>query len=151
MLFKDCERTDGRTDGQTDDNDDNGRWVITIPHLEPSAQVSLKQQQQKKNMGPNPAPSYLPKIKGAIPSPVIPDILAVVVSDWLDCSVWEQSAVTSQSGCITFPDWITGTCEYCCLPDCHWLVAPGSNAHLANEENLHLCTNLVLKIYRSKA
>ena len=29
--------TDGRTD---DDDDDDGRWVITIPHLEPSAQVS---------------------------------------------------------------------------------------------------------------
>ena len=28
----------GRTDGQTDDDD--GRWVITIAHFEPSAQVS---------------------------------------------------------------------------------------------------------------
>ena len=35
MLFKDCERTDGQTD-----DDDDGRWVITIAHLEPSAQVS---------------------------------------------------------------------------------------------------------------
>ena len=41
MLFKDCERTDGWTDD--DDaaaDDDDGRWVITIAHLEPSAQVS---------------------------------------------------------------------------------------------------------------
>ena len=37
MLFKDCERTDGQTD---DDDEDDGRWVITIAHLEPSAQVS---------------------------------------------------------------------------------------------------------------
>ena len=34
MLFKDCKRTDD------DDDDDDGRRVITIPHLEPSAQVS---------------------------------------------------------------------------------------------------------------
>ena len=43
MLFKDCERMDGRTDGQMDDDDaadDDGRWVITKAHLEPSAQVS---------------------------------------------------------------------------------------------------------------
>ena len=55
MLFKDCEWKDGwmdgRTDGQTDDDDadadadedddaDDRRRVITIPHLEPSAQVS---------------------------------------------------------------------------------------------------------------
>ena len=31
---------DGRKDGQTDDNDDDGRWVITIAHLELLAQVS---------------------------------------------------------------------------------------------------------------
>ena len=31
MLFKDCGRTD---------DDDDGRLVITIPHLEPLAQVS---------------------------------------------------------------------------------------------------------------
>ena len=37
MLFKHC----GRTDWQTDDDND-GRWVITIAHLEPSAQVSSK-------------------------------------------------------------------------------------------------------------
>ena len=34
MLFKNCGRTDGHTD------DDDRRWVITIAHLEPSAQVS---------------------------------------------------------------------------------------------------------------
>ena len=34
-LFEDC----GRTDGHTDDDDDRRR-VITIAHLEPSAQVS---------------------------------------------------------------------------------------------------------------
>ena len=33
-MFKNCERTDGQTD------DDDGGWVITIAHLEPSAQVS---------------------------------------------------------------------------------------------------------------
>ena len=40
MLFKDCERTDGQTDDDGADDDDDGRWVITIAHLEPSAQVS---------------------------------------------------------------------------------------------------------------
>ena len=30
---------EGRTDGQKDDDDD-GRWLITIAHLEPSAQES---------------------------------------------------------------------------------------------------------------
>ena len=36
--------TDGQTDDDDDNNDadddDNGQWVITIAHLEPSAQVS---------------------------------------------------------------------------------------------------------------
>ena len=42
MLFKDCERMDGQTDDDEADatDDDDGQWVITIPHLEPSAQVS---------------------------------------------------------------------------------------------------------------
>ena len=31
---------DGWTDGQTDDDDDDGQWVITIAHLEPSDQVN---------------------------------------------------------------------------------------------------------------
>ena len=39
MLFKDCERTDGWTN-EDDDADDDRLWVITIAHLEPSAQVS---------------------------------------------------------------------------------------------------------------
>ena len=37
MLFKDRERTDRQMD---DDDTDDGLWVITIAHLEPSAQVS---------------------------------------------------------------------------------------------------------------
>ena len=41
MLFKDCERTDGQTDDD-DDDDDDGQWVITIAHLELSAQGELK-------------------------------------------------------------------------------------------------------------
>ena len=38
MLFKDCGRTDDDDFADTDD----GQWVITIPHLEPSAQGELK-------------------------------------------------------------------------------------------------------------
>ena len=41
MLFKDC----GRTDGQTDDDDE--RWVITVTHLEPLAQMSQKSDKNK--------------------------------------------------------------------------------------------------------
>ena len=42
MLFKDCGWTDDE-DADADDDSDDGRWVITIPHLEPSAKVSQKE------------------------------------------------------------------------------------------------------------
>ena len=68
-------------------------------------------------------------------SPVIPDILAVVVLDWSDYSVGEPAAVTSQSGCIVFPDYRAGICVYCCLLNYHWLAVQERNVHLANVEN----------------
>ena len=48
MLFKDC----GRTDGQTDDDD--GHRVITIAHLEPSAQGELKSHMPKTKIQDQP-------------------------------------------------------------------------------------------------